>query len=223
MKQTKTGHLSDQLTVLRNKDVVLDYDISTRFHLAMEEIDAIVMAQRDKFIKDDVIEINETERTKLIQSSRFQALKEKPYFRWAFSFTGIYILALQLRDKESVAFAHTLIQTYIDVACLRHEMKELSQCNNQEEEKKLFRTCNQLINKVMTGDDSTFTFNIRSTDTPREKLSNQREITPFSHPEKRYDPVTQRVWLTLEELDILQSRLDACKPANPIDPSGIVN
>lgn len=212
-----------QLTTLRDTKVALDYDLSSFFGISMDEIDAIMEIHRDHFKKKDALEITDAERDKLLQDKRFQELTEKPHLRWGFTYTGAVVLMMQLRDKRSVDFTHHIVNTYIDVVCLRGALELLAQTDDAEERETLTHDCSRLMSRVMAGESEEVSFKIRPAVPPIGCKTATSRFPPFSHPEKRYDPITQRFWLTPEEVDILQDALDDSKPALVVGKSGMVN
>lgn len=214
MQEDKMDEIMSHLTTLRNKKVALDYDLSTIVGLTMDEVEAIMEAEGEKFRNYDAMKITAAEREVLLQDERFATLEEKPRLRWAFTITGITLLIMQLHDKASVGFTHYIIETYIDVVCLRNVMQLLSELGDKESEdrEKLMRDCNLLMNKVLAGDDPDYSFNVRAASTLRGHRPADSCIPPFTHPENRYDPTTKRFWFSEEEVSILQDALGDSMP-----------
>lgn len=223
MKKDKLGKIMSHLTRLRGDQVAIDYDLANFFGVSMEEVDAIMAINGNKFKKGEAFELTDEEREELMKERRFQELKEKPQLRWAFTHTGAVLFMMQLRDKRSVTYTHNIVDTYIDVICLRGVLEELSHCKDDAKREILFQDCNQFLNRVLTGDSKEYTFNIKQVDPVTGRKTVPLSFPPFAHPEKRYDPATQRIWLTAEEVAILQNALDDSQPASAGGTSGTVN
>lgn len=214
MQQDKMEEILSRLTTLRNKEVALDYDLADIVGITMDEVATLMETEGDKFRSHDAMRITTAEREKLLGEPRFESLETKPNLRWAFTITGITLLVLQLHDKTSVGFSHCIIDTYIDVVCLRNVMQLLSELGNKESEdrEKLMRDCNLLMNKVLTDNNPDFSFNIRSANSIHGRRPNDSSIPPFSHPESRFDPTTKLFWFSEEEVTILRDALGGSLP-----------
>lgn len=206
--------IMSRLTTLRNKKVALDYDLADIVGISMDEVAALMEVEGDKFRDHDAMMITKAERDKLLHEPRFASLEMKPNLRWAFTITGITMLILQLHDKSSVGFSHYLIETYMDVICLRNVIQLLSELGDKDSEdrEKLMRDCNVLMNKVLTGDNPDFSFNIRSANTIHGRRPVDSSIPPFTHPESRFDLATKRFWFSEEEVNILKDALGGSMP-----------
>lgn len=214
MQKQKLEKVMKYVTTLRNKKVALDYDLATVVELSIEEIDAVMEKNLEKFRNHDVIELTDAEREELLKDERFASLPEKPKLRWAFTVLGMTLFIMQLDDSDSVRFTHNVIETYIDVISLRGVMIMLANDNIPEGKERdiIMQDCNRLMNKVLSGEDPDYNIKIRSATAVAGRRPEESAIPPFSHPENRYDPITKRFWFSEEEVNIIQNALGDSLP-----------
>ena len=139
------------LIELRGQKVLLDRDVATLYGVETKRVNEAVRNNPDKFPKDYIIELNESEirylRSKLSTANLSPKVRAVPK---AFTEKGLYMLATVLKSTRATATTLALIESFAHLRELSRNLNILSTEVDEDKQKTLTQRSSELLHELLS-------------------------------------------------------------------------
>lgn len=172
--------VENRIIDLRGQKVILDSDVAALYGIETKRVNEAVKNNPEKFPDGYVLELDSCETKSLW--SKFSTLNKgrgehTKYTPKAFTEKGLYMLATILKSERATKTTIAIVETFTKIRELSRTVAELSQTNNQYEQKNLMQKSGDIISDIL-GDD------LQKTDT-ETSIELNLAVLKFKHTVKR--------------------------------------
>ena len=169
--------VENRIIDLRGQNVILDSDVAALYGMETREINQAVKNNPEKFPEGYIISV-EKQELMILQSNFLIANNPKSrVLPKAFTEKGLYMLATILKSERATKTTIAIVETFTKIRELSRTVAELSQTNNQYEQKNLMQKSGDIISDIL-GDD------LQKTDT-ETSIELNLAVLKFKHTVKR--------------------------------------
>ena len=139
------------LIELRGQKVLLDRDVATLYGVETKRVNEAVRNNPDKFPKDYIIELNESEirhlRSKISTTNLSSKVRAVPK---AFTEKGLYMLATVLKSPRATATTLAIIESFAHLRELSRNLNILSTETDEGKQKTLTQRSSELLHELLS-------------------------------------------------------------------------
>ena len=139
------------LIELRGQKVLLDRDVATLYGVETKRVNEAVRNNPDKFHKDYIIELNESEirylRSKISTTNLSSKVRAVPK---AFTEKGLYMLATVLKSPRATATTLAIIESFAHLRELSRNLNILSTETDEGKQKTLTQRSSELLHELLS-------------------------------------------------------------------------
>lgn len=139
------------LIELRGQKVLLDRDVAMLYGVETKRVNEAVRNNPDKFPKDYIIELNESEirylRSKLSTANLSPKVRAIPK---AFTEKGLYMLATVLKSPRATATTLAIIESFAHLRELSRNLNILSTETDEGKQKTLTQRSSELLHELLS-------------------------------------------------------------------------
>ena len=187
--------VENRIIDLRGQKVILDSDVAALYGIETKRVNEAVKNNPEKFPDGYILTLSKEEKNEIIRifddsKKKFAAetpevvenfdhlnLKFSPSTPKAFTEKGLYMLATILKSERATKTTIAIVETFTKIRELSITVAELSQTNNQYEQKNLMQKSGDIIADIL-GDD------LQKTDT-ETSIELNLAVLKFKHTVKR--------------------------------------
>ena len=187
--------VENRIIDLRGQKVILDSDVAALYGIETKRVNEAVKNNPEKFPDGYILTLSKEEKNEIIRifddsKKKFAAetpevveifdhlnLKFSPSTPKAFTEKGLYMLATILKSERATKTTIAIVETFTKIRELSRTVAELSQTNNQYEQKNLMQKSGDIISDIL-GDD------LQKTDT-ETSIELNLAVLKFKHTVKR--------------------------------------
>ena len=149
----KFENIESRIIEIRHQKVILDRDVAELYGVETKRINEAVKNNLNRFPKGYIIDISDSEKTKLVENfDRFSLLKHSSVLPKAFTEKGMYMLATILRSNAAVQTTIAIIETFAKVRDLTKTVNALSNNPKGQEQKSLMQKSGEIISELLDND-----------------------------------------------------------------------
>ena len=148
----KYENIESKIIVIRDKKVLLDFDVAEFYGLETKRINEAVKNNSDKFPKDYLFELTNKEMNNLRSKISSTKLSKTRVSTKAFTEKGLYMIATILNSKQAISTTFAIIETFAKVRELTKTIKTLSENPEKEKQKKLMQKSGEIISDLLDND-----------------------------------------------------------------------
>jgi len=113
-------HIEKNLMTIKGQRVLIDRDVATLYGVETRDINKAVKNNPDKFPKDYVLELTDTEKNEVVENfHHLEPLKYSKTNPKAFTEKGLYMLATILKSKYATQTTLLIIETFAKIRALQ--------------------------------------------------------------------------------------------------------
>ena len=150
-----TGNMFEQvrskIMTVRETVVILDADIADLYGVETKRVNEAVKNNPDKFPKDYIIELNESEirylRSKISTTNLSSKVRAVPK---AFTEKGLYMLATVLKSPRATATTLAIIESFAHLRELSRNLNILSTETDEGKQKTLTQRSSELLHELLS-------------------------------------------------------------------------
>jgi len=139
------------LIELRGQKVLLDRDVAILYGVETKRVNEAVRNNPDKFPKDYIIELNESEirylRSKISTTNLSSKVRAVPK---AFTEKGLYMLATVLKSPRATATTLAIIESFAHLRELSRNLNILSTETDEGKQKTLTQRSSELLHELLS-------------------------------------------------------------------------
>ena len=139
------------LIELRGQKVLLDRDVAILYGVETKRVNEAVRNNPDKFPKDYIIELNESEirylRSKFSTTNLSSKVRAVPK---AFTEKGLYMLATVLKSPRATATTLAIIESFAHLRELSRNLNILSTETDEGKQKTLTQRSSELLHELLS-------------------------------------------------------------------------
>ena len=187
--------VENRIIDLRGQKVILDSDVAALYGIETKRVNEAVKNNPEKFPDGYILTLSKEEKNEIIRifddsKKKFAAetpevvenfdhlnLKFSPSTPKAFTEKGLYMLATILKSERATKTTIAIVETFTKIRELSRTVAELSQTNNQYEQKNLMQKSGDIISDIL-GDD------LQKTDT-ETSIELNLAVLKFKHTVRR--------------------------------------
>jgi hypothetical protein len=111
----KDNCIKSKIMVIRNKQVILDRDLSELYEVETKYLNRQVKRNIGRFPEEFMFRLNETEKNELVTKwHRFNSLKHSKFMPYAFTEYGIAMLSSILNNEKAIFINIEIIRAFIN-------------------------------------------------------------------------------------------------------------
>ncbi len=145
----KYNQVESKLLVLRNQQVLLDFDVAELYGVQTKEVNQAVRNNFDKFPYGYVFQLEENEyeilRSKFL-TAKFSKSRVLPK---AFTEKGLYMLATILKSKKATDTTIEIIETFTKIRNLTRTVSEIIEVHEEHKQKSLMKKSAEIISDIL--------------------------------------------------------------------------
>ena len=136
--------------LIRGENVLLDSDIALMYGVETRRTNQAVANNPDKFPQGYVIELTAEEKQEVVKIfDHLQKLKFSRYLPKAFTEKGLYMLATIIKSKIATRTTLGIIETFTKIRHLSKTLNNLTQTENETQQKALMQKSGEIIAEVL--------------------------------------------------------------------------
>jgi hypothetical protein len=137
--------------------VLIDGDVAEIYGVETKRVNEAVKNNLDKFPEDYLFELSQEEKDELVENfDRFNRLKHSTANPKVFTEKGLYMLATILKSKQATETTFAIIETFARIRHLSRTLNQLTETENETQQKALMQKSGQIIAEVL-GEEFTTT------------------------------------------------------------------
>lgn len=141
MNQISLKEVEDKIVIIRNQQVILDYDVADLYGVKTKEINQAVKNNPKKFPPGYVFPVtNEDLRSNFLTTNKMTRVTPK-----AFTERGLYMLATILKGDKAIDTSISIIETYAKLRELSQAISKLSANPEQTKQKSLMQKSGEIM------------------------------------------------------------------------------
>lgn len=144
------SEIKEKIIRIREKDVILDFDVAELYGVETKRVNEAVRNNPDKFLEDYIITLDENESAVL--RSKISTLKKKggkghhSKFNYkAFTEQGLYMLATILKSPRATQATISIIETFTKIRKLSRTIGEMSAAPDKFTQKTLMEKSGEIM------------------------------------------------------------------------------
>lgn len=142
--------IETHILLIRGENVLLDSDIALMYGVETREINQAVANNPDKFPQGYVIELTAEEKQEVVKIfDHLQKLKFSRYLPKAFTEKGLYMLATIIKSEIATQTTLGIIETFTKIRRLSKTLNNLTQTENETQQKALMQKSGEIIAEVL--------------------------------------------------------------------------
>ena len=149
---------------IKGQRVLIDRDVATLYGVETRDINKAVKNNPDKFPKDYVLELTDTEKNEVVENfHHLQSLKYAKTNPKAFTEKGLYMLATILKSKQATEATFLIIETFAKLRALQKTVTAASSTTGNKKNtllKKSGELMADLLDQDMTETESKTTLEL---------------------------------------------------------------
>ncbi len=145
----KYNQVESKLLVIRNQQVLLDYDVAELYGVETKRINEAVKNNPDKFPYGYVIELNDIEFENLRSKISTANLTKTRINSKAFTEKGLYMLATILKSKKATETTIEIIETFTKIRNLTRTVSEIIEVQEEHKQKSLMKKSAEIISEIL--------------------------------------------------------------------------
>jgi hypothetical protein len=150
MKSLQFEDVERKLLVIRNQQVLLDFDVAGLYGVETKRINEAVKNNPERFPDGYICQITVPEKKELVEIyDRFRTLKHSSARPKAFTERGLYMLATILKSEKAVETTLAIVETFAKIRELTRTVKALSLSPGKAQQKTLMQKSGKLIAEVL--------------------------------------------------------------------------
>ena len=135
---------------------MIDGDVAEIYGVETKRVNEAVKNNLDKFPEDYLFELSQEEKDELVENfDRFNRLKHSTANPKVFTEKGLYMLATILKSKQATETTFAIIETFARIRHLSRTLNQLTETENETQQKALMQKSGQIIAEVLGEEFST--------------------------------------------------------------------
>ena len=135
---------------------MIDGDVAEIYGVETKRVNEAVKNNLDKFPEDYLFELSQEEKDELVENfDRFNRLKHSTANPKVFTEKGRYMLATILKSKQATETTFAIIETFARIRHLSRTLNQLTETENETQQKALMQKSGQIIAEVLGEEFST--------------------------------------------------------------------
>ena len=152
MNSIRFNEINNKIIIIRDENVILDSDVAELYGVETRDINKAVKNNPEKFPKDYVILLSDSEKQEVVENFHHLKIKFSPVLPKAFTEKGLYMLATTLKSKRATQTTIAIIEAFAQLKKLQRTIAELSECPEEFKQKSLMQKGGEIISELL-GDD----------------------------------------------------------------------
>jgi len=156
MNVVKMETIENRIIAIRGEKVLIDGDVAEIYGVETKRVNEAVKNNLDKFPEDYLFELSQEEKDELVENfDRFNRLKHSTANPKVFTEKGLYMLATILKSKQATETTFAIIETFARIRHLSRTLNQLTETENETQQKALMQKSGQIIAEVLGEEFST--------------------------------------------------------------------
>ena len=156
MNVVKMETIENRIIAIRGEKVLIDGDVAEIYGVETKRVNEAVKNNLDKFPEDYLFELSQEEKNELVENfDRFNRLKHSTANPKVFTEKGLYMLATILKSKQATETTFAIIETFARIRHLSRTLNQLTETENETQQKALMQKSGQIIAEVLGEEFST--------------------------------------------------------------------
>lgn len=156
MSIVKIEDIEARIITIRGEKVLVDSEVANIYGIATREVNQAVANNLEKFPDGYVIELTDEEKQEVVKNfDHLAKLKFSPYLPKAFTEKGLYMLATIIKSKVATQTTLAIIETFTKIRHFSRTMNQLTETENETEQKALMQRSGELIAEVLADELTT--------------------------------------------------------------------
>jgi hypothetical protein len=148
--------IENRIIAIRGEKVLIDGDVAEIYGVETKRVNEAVKNNLDKFPEDYLFELSQEEKDELVENfDRFNRLKHSTANPKVFTEKGLYMLATILKSKQATETTFAIIETFARIRYLSRTLNQLTETENETQQKALMQKSGQIIAEVLGEEFST--------------------------------------------------------------------
>jgi hypothetical protein len=148
--------IENRIIAIRGEKVLIDGDVAEIYGVETKRVNEAVKNNLDKFPEDYLFELSQEEKNELVENfDRFNRLKHSTANPKVFTEKGLYMLATILKSKQATETTFAIIETFARIRHLSRTLNQLTETENETQQKALMQKSGQIIAEVLGEEFST--------------------------------------------------------------------
>ena len=148
--------IENRIIAIRGEKVLIDGDVAEIYGVETKRVNEAVKNNLDKFPEDYLFELSQEEKDELVEKfDRFNRLKHSTANPKVFTEKGLYMLATILKSKQATETTFAIIETFARIRHLSRTLNQLTETENETQQKALMQKSGQIIAEVLGEEFST--------------------------------------------------------------------
>jgi hypothetical protein len=148
--------IENRIIAIRGEKVLIDGDVAEIYGVETKRVNEAVKNNLDKFPEDYLFELSQEEKDELVENfDRFNRLKHSTANPKVFTEKGLYMLATILKSKQATETTFAIIETFARIRHLSRTLNQLTETENETQQKALMQKSGQIIAEVLGEEFST--------------------------------------------------------------------
>lgn len=145
----KYNQVESKLLVIRNQQVLLDFDVAELYGVETRDINKAVKNNPDKFPYGYILELDNKEFTSLRWKFSTAKLTKTRINPKAFTEKGLYMLATILKSKKATETTIEIIETFTKIRNLTRTVSEIIEVQEEHKQKSLMKKSSEIISEIL--------------------------------------------------------------------------
>ena len=156
MNVVKLEKIENRIIAIRGEKVLIDADVAEIYGVETKRVNEAVKNNLDKFPEDYLFELSQDEKDELVENfDRFNRLKHSTENPKVFTEKGLYMLATILKSKQATGTTFAIIETFARIRQLSRTLNQLTETENETQQKALMQKSGEIIAEVLGEEFST--------------------------------------------------------------------
>lgn len=156
MKIVKIEDIEARIITIRGENVLVDSEVASIYGIATKEVNQAVANNSDKFPNGYVIELTDDEKREVVKNfDHLAKLKFSPHLPKAFTEKGLYMLATIVKGSVATQTTLAIIETFTKIRHLTRTLNQLTEAENEVQQKALMQKSGEIIAEVLTDELTT--------------------------------------------------------------------